>query len=271
MNSAVTTIHAERPTHKMRLTCWGSEPNSRPVSTAKLTAMSAARFHRPIKFSTEKFERFQGSTSPEDLTAAAQASARAILARGRANEDPSVTKRLVHFTDEFGIEAVAQLWAQAAPLTVAGALWRIYALRGIIRANASLMSYYHERGMRSSYLAQALAGVPSPPTAQEICSTVDAILAGAYTGDFDIALERFAAFCRVLSLGQDDIGLELRHGQSLADHRGNISEPLHLPSAEVKAEGASRAQRLRTAARKLMGTAQELEGAAALWRAGSLD
>lgn len=255
----------------MRLSCWGSAPNSYPVSTAKLTAMSAARFHRPIKFSTEKFERFHGSTSPEDLTAAAQASARAILARGRANEDPSVTKRLVHFTDEFGIEAIAQLWAQAAPLTVAGALWRIYALRGIIRANAPLMSYYYERGMHSSYLAQALAGVPSPPTAQEICSTVDAILAGAYTGDFDISLERFAAFCRVLSLGQDDIGLELRHGQSLADHRGNISEPLHLPSAEVKAEGANRAQRLRTAARKLMGTAQELEGAAALWRAGSLD
>ncbi|MFW0169908.1 histone acetyltransferase [Rothia sp. P4278] len=234
--------------------------------------MSAARFHRPIKFSTEKFERFQGDTSPEDLTAAAQASARALLARGRANEDPSVTKRLVHFTDEFGIEAVAQLWAQAAPVTVAGALWRIYALRGIIRANAQLMSYYYERGMHSNYLAQALAGVPSPPTAEEICSTVDAILAGAYTGDFDIALERFAAFCRVLSLGQDDIALELRHGQSLTDHgHRHSADPLHLPSPEVKAEGASRAQRLRTAARKLLGTAGELEEAAALWRAGTLD
>ncbi|MFW0180022.1 histone acetyltransferase [Rothia sp. P5766] len=234
--------------------------------------MSAARFHRPIKFSTEKFERFQGDTSPEDLTAAAQASARALLARGRANEDPSVTKRLVRFTDEFGIEAVAQLWAQAAPVTVAGALWRIYALRGIIRANAQLMSYYYERGMHSNYLAQALAGVPSPPTAEEICSTVDAILAGAYTGDFDIALERFAAFCRVLSLGQDDIALELRHGQSLTDHgHRHSADPLHLPSPEVKAEGASRAQRLRTAARKLLGTAGELEEAAALWRAGTLD
>lgn len=234
--------------------------------------MSAARFHRPVKFSTEKFERFQGDTSPEDLTAAAQASARALLTRGRANEDPSVTKRLVHFTDEFGIEAVAQLWAQAAPVTVAGALWRIYALRGIIRANAQLMSYYYERGMHSNYLAQALAGVPSPPTAEEICSTVDAILAGAYTGDFDIALERFAAFCRVLSLGQDDIALELRHGQSLTDHgHRHSADPLHLPSPEVKAEGASRAQRLRTAARKLLGTAGELGEAAALWRAGTLD
>lgn len=233
--------------------------------------MPADRFHRPVKFSTEKFERFQGSPSPEDLTAAAQASARAILARGRANEDPSVTKRLVHFTDEFGIEAVAQLWAQAAPVTVAGALWRIYALRGVIRANARLMSYYYERGMHSSYLAQALAGVPSPPTAEEICSTVDAILAGAYTGDFDIALERFAAFCRVLSLGQDDVALELRHGQSLTKHQDSISQPLHLPSPEVKAEGANRAYRLRTAAQKLIGTARNLEESAARWRSGTLD
>lgn len=232
---------------------------------------SDARFHRPVRLSTEKFERYQGAGSPEDLAAAAQASARALLARGRANEDPSVTKRLVHYTDEFGIEAVAELWSWAAPVTVAGALWRIYALRGVIRANSQLMSHYYERGMHSSYLAQALAGVPSPPTADEICATVDAILAGAYTGDFDIALERFAAFCRVLSLGQDDIALELRHGQSLTEYGNGLSEPLHLPSPEVKAEGASRSQRLRAAARRLIGTARELEEAAALWRAGTLD
>ena len=235
--------------------------------------MSAARFHRPVKFSTEKFERFQGGTSPEDLTSAAQASARAILARGRVNEDPSVTKRLVRYTDEFGIEAVAELWSRAAPVTVAGALWRIYALRGVIRANSQLMSHYYERGMHSSYLAQALAGVPSPPTADEICATVDAILAGAYTGDFDVALNRFAAFCRVLALGQDDVALELRHGQWVSPrgrHPDEVTE-LHTPSAEVRDEAATRAVRLRTAARRLTGTARELEEAALNWRAGTLD
>ena len=234
---------------------------------------SDARFHRPVRLSTEKFERYQGAGSPEDLAAAAQASARALLARGRANEDPSVTKRLVHYTDEFGIEAVAELWSRAAPVTVAGALWHIYALRGVIRANSQLMSHYYERGMHSSYLAQALAGVPSPPTADEICATVDAILAGAYTGDFDVALNRFAAFCRVLALGQDDVALELRHGQRVSPRGGYPDEvtELHRPSAEVRDEAAARAVRLRTAARRLTGTARELEEAAISWRAGTLD
>lgn len=233
---------------------------------------SDARFHRPVRLSTEKFERYQGAGSPEDLAAAAQASARAILARGRANEDPSVTKRLVHYTDEFGIEAVAELWSQAAPVTTAGALWRIYALRGVIRANAQLMSHYYERGMHSSLLSQALAGVPTPPTADEIAATVDEILAGAYTGDFDVALNRFAAFCRVLALGQDDVALELRHGSTL-DPRGHHQDApdRHLPSLEVRDEAATRAARLRTAARKLTGTARELDTAAEHWRAGRLD
>lgn len=234
---------------------------------------SDARFHKPVKLSTEIFERFTGATSPEDLTTAAQASARALLARGRANEDPSVTKRLVHYTDEFGIEAVAELWSQAAPVSVAGALWRIYALRGIIRSNSQLMSHYYERGMHSHYLAQALAGVPSPPIADEICSTVDAILAGAYTGDFDVALNRFAAFCRVLALGQDHVALELRQGQPVSSRGKHLDDSLHAypPSAEVCSEAALRATRLRSAARRLTGTARELEEAALRWRAGKLD
>ncbi|MDY6052016.1 MAG: histone acetyltransferase [Rothia sp. (in: high G+C Gram-positive bacteria)] len=234
---------------------------------------SETRFHRPVRLSTEKFERYQGAGSPEDLATAAQASARALLSRGRANEDPSVTKRLVHYTDEFGIEAVAELWSRAAAVTIAGALWRIYALRGVIRANSQLMSHYYERGMHSSYLAQALAGVPSPPTANEICATVDAILAGAYTGDFDVALNRFAAFCRVLALGQDDVALELRHGQTVSPRGGPPHEATstYSPSAEVRDEAAVRATRLRSAARKLTGTARELEEAALNWRAGTLD
>lgn len=234
---------------------------------------SDACFHRPVRLSTEKFERYQGAGSPEDLAAAAQASARALLTRGRANEDPSVTKRLVHYTDEFGIEAVAELWSRAAPVTIAGALWRIYALRGLIRANSQLISHYYERGMHSSYLAQALAGVPSPPTADEICATVDVILAGAYTGDFDVALNRFGAFCRVLALGQDDVALELRHGQQVSPRDWHPADGFELrsPSAEVRHEAAARASRLRRAARRLTTTACQLEEAALRWRAGTLD
>lgn len=233
---------------------------------------SEARYHRPVKFSTEKFDYYPGGEDPQHLTRAAHASARTVLERGRASTDPSVAKRLVRFTDEFGIDAVAQLWAQAAPVTLPGSLWRIYALRGVIRKNPRLISHYYERGMHSNYAAQVLAGVASPPTADEICTTVDEILAGAYTGDFDIALERFAAFCRVLSLGQDDVALGLRHGQlDLLDGENEETSAQPAPSAEVRREASARSYRLREGARKLLGTAVELETSAAKWRAGTLD
>ena len=43
-----------------------------------------------------------------------------------------------------------------------------------------------------------------------MCRTIDAILTGAYTGEFDVALERFAAFCRVVALGQA-VAADTRH------------------------------------------------------------
>lgn len=235
---------------------------------------SEARHHRPVKFPTEKFDHYPGGVSPEDSARAAHISARIILERGRASTDPSVTKRLVHFTDEFGIEAVAQLWARATPVSIPGAMWRIYALRGVIRKNPQLISHYYQRGMHSNYAARVLAGVASPPTAEEICTTVDAILAGAFTGDFDIALERFAAFCRVLALGQDDVALGLRNGHlDVREGYPEQSAPAlpFSPSAEVRGEAAVRAKRLRLGAQRLVCTAGELEAAAAAWRVGTLD
>ena len=75
-----------------------------------------------------------------------------------------------------------------------------------------------------------------------MCSS-DLILSGAFNGDFDVALERFAAFCRVIALGQErtqDIpSLAVRH----ADQR--------IP--------------------RLSRTANELDAAAKAWRIGALD
>lgn len=106
--------------------------------------MPSAPFHRPVRFDPHKFQYYPGAQGAQDLALAAQASARALLARGRANEDPSVTKRLVHFTDEFGLQTLTDLWAQAPAVSTAGALWRIYALRAVIRkdppANQPLLS-----------------------------------------------------------------------------------------------------------------------------------
>lgn len=73
------------------------------------------------------------------------------------------------------------------------------------------------------------------------------MLSGAFRGDFDMALERAAAFCRVISLGQS------HHAEAL-----EVSRP------EPAASMLQRAQRL-------LGTAEDLEQAAAAWRGGTLD
>lgn len=199
---------------------------------------SEARHHRPVLLDSERLDRYPQAQDLEKLEEAAQASAAALVSRGRASKDPSVIKRLVRYTDEFGLEVMAQLWSKASPVSLAGALWRIYALRALIRSQAQQVTIYFRLGLGSSDLDQALAGVPDPPGPQEICETVDQILAGAYLGDFDVALDRFAAFCRVLALGQQ---------QAQA-----------APGAKPQKQT------------RLLGTAQHLEEAALAWRAGQL-
>ena len=61
-------------------------------------------YHRPVLASHEIFERQAGGENPAAQHEAAYASARVLLARGRANTDPQVAQRLVAFTDEYGLE-----------------------------------------------------------------------------------------------------------------------------------------------------------------------
>ena len=81
----------------------------------------------------------------------------------------------------------------------------------------------------------------------EITALADQILRGLFEGDFAVALERAAAFCRVSSLGCAD----------LAD--------------DVESVNPDRASELTTKALRLTQTAEELTSSARLWRAGSLD
>ena len=74
----------------------------------------------------------------------------------------------------------------------------------------------------------------------------DAVLAGAFTGDFAVALERAAAFCRVVSTGWALLADD-EHGR-----RGR---------AELRTRRAA----------DLLRTGQQLEVAAGRWREGRLN
>lgn len=233
------------------------------------------RHHRPVKFSSEKFAYFVGGEDPAALHEAAYQSARAILYRGRSNSESQVTERLVEFTDVFGLETIAEMWSHAPAVSLPGALWRMYALRATVRTHTAQISRYYERGMNTDWTARVVSGVADPPSEQEIITTTDQILTGAYTGEFDIALERFAAFCRVVAAGEEvtaqQTELGTYSGATGQNQRDDVAPHRTLPSKEVRAEASARASSLRAHSKKLRGTAVELEAAAAKWRLGTLN
>jgi hypothetical protein len=205
-------------------------------------------FHRPTRFPGERFEAYQGGEDPAEILRVAHDSARALIDRGRETDDSAIVERLVAFTDQHGVDALAELWARTSATSLPGALWRIYLIRAVVRQDAPGTSTLFQRGVEVlGTIDAAVAGAAIPTGPAEILALADEILRGVYRGDFGVALDRAAAFCRVMGAG----------ATSIADDQ----------------EGANpeRASELTTRALRLSTTAQELSSCARLWRSGSLE
>ena len=213
----------------------------------------AEDFHKPTQFSGSKFESFEGGQDPATISRVAHETAHALLARVRNDPDPAVVERLVAYTDEHGIDAVAELWSRATPRSLPGALWRIYLVRLLIRQDPEGTAFLYQRGTEVTVaIDPVIAGAAAPTGPAEIIALADQILRGIFTGDFAVALDRAAAFCRVIASGC----------ASVADD---------LDATEVGASGVSRASELTTRALRFSTTAQEFGSCARLWRSDSLD
>jgi hypothetical protein len=188
-----------------------------------------------------------GDVDPASLVEAAHTTAEALVRRGRSTTDPEVVARLVALVESEGLETIATLWSGSAADTLPGALWRLYALRAWVRADPATVADRYRQGMAAAPVHDAIAGVATPPTAADVLDLFDAVLTGVYSRDLDVALERAAAFCRVLATGT----------AFDADHL-ELSDP-------------SAAARTTTGASGLARTADELAHAADLWRLGRLD
>lgn len=205
-------------------------------------------FHKPTQFSGAKFESFVGGEDPAQISRVAHETAGALLNRVRESSDQGVVDRLVAFTDEHGIDAVAELWARASPRSLPGALWRIYLMRALVRQDAVGTSYLFQRGSEiATTIDPVVAGAPNPSGPAELTALADQILRGLFQGDFGVALDRAAAFCRIMALGCT----------SVAD--------------DSDAASPDRASELTTRALRLSQTAAELVSCARLWRADNLD
>lgn len=205
-------------------------------------------FHKPALFGGREFDAFAGGADPAAVMRTAHDTARALLARARDAGDPDVVERLVHYTDEHGIDALAELWARSAPHTLPGALWRLYLVRLLIHQDAAGVSLLFQRGTEVLRTIDALvAGAATPTGPEEITDLADRILRGVFDGDFALALDRAAAFCRVTAAG----------ASSVAD--------------DQEAAHPERASELTTRALRLTTTAEELAACARLARADALE
>lgn len=211
-----------------------------------MTSGTPRQYHRPTLFTSEMLDSYEGGTDPARLSEAAHMTAAALVHRGRANSDPAVLERLVRLADADGLQDVAELWSRSPAVTLPGSLWRMYALRRtVLQAPEQLAAWFRD-GRAHAPVSRAVAGVAEPPGPRELVALTTDILTGAFTGDFDIALLRASAFCRVVALG----------------------ESLHADAADLSDE--RRGTALTQSAARLNHTARELEACAAEWCKGRL-
>lgn len=205
-------------------------------------------FRRPALFGGGEFESFKGGEDPAAVMRTAHQSARLLMSRARESDDPEVVERLVTYTDEHGIDALAELWARSSPTSLPGALWRIYLVRVLIRQDPDGVALLFQRGTEVlPTIDPVIAGAPLPAGPQEITELADRILRGVFDGDLADALERAAAFCRVTAAG----------ALSVAD--------------DQETANPDRASELTTRAQRLVTTAEELMACARMSRADTLD
>jgi hypothetical protein len=166
----------------------------------------AEDFHKPTQYSGDKFDTYVGGEDPAQILRVAHDTAHALVNRARENEDPAVLERLIAYTDEHGIDAIAELWARSSPRSLPGALWRIYLMRLLIRQDPEGTALLFQRGSEILHtIDTVVAGAPMPTGPDEITALADEILRGIFVGDFAIALDRAAAFCRVSASGATSV------------------------------------------------------------------
>ncbi|NMR19765.1 hypothetical protein [Cellulomonas fimi] len=188
-----------------------------------------------------------GDMDPALRSEVAHTTAGAIVHQARASDDPHLVDRLVRLVEAEGLDVVAGLWADSPPGTLPGALWRLYTLREWTRRDPRTLAARYASGVHAAQVADVVAGVVTPPGPEDIREVADAVLSGVFAGDLAVALERGAAFCRVLAAGAA------------------------FDADDVDAHAPADALRLTRGASSLVRTAEELELAADLWRRGRLD
>ncbi len=200
--------------------------------------MGTPRFSRPSLPGDALLDQLPGADDPA-LRAEAGVRAATLLVRGaRDSTDARVVERVVRLADEHGLDELAALWADSPAESLAGALWRLYLLRAWVHRDPARASREFAAGRSTAPVHDVVAGVVEPPGPDEVRGLADTVLRGVVVADLAVTLERAAAFARVVAVG-----------------RAGLAED---PPDSTESAG------------RLVTTAEQLEVAARLERAGHL-
>lgn len=187
------------------------------------------------------FDQARADSDPAERSALAHETAAAVVRLGRSDTDTEMTSRLVALADEMGLDAMADLWRHTSPDSLPGTLWALYLLRTWVRRNGSEAARIYAAGRSQAEVAVVVAGVAEPPGPTEMADLGDAVLTSVFDGDLAVALDRAAAFSRVIGAGRLDLADD-------ADDRGDAVEAARqtrLASGNVRmADQLTRSARL---------------------------
>ena len=191
------------------------------------------RPRRPALLSAAALESLAGgSGDPALREEIAQTTARLLVQGAQGDEDGAVVDRLVRLADEHGLEILADLWADSPPESLAGALWRLYAIRQWVHADPTGAAQQFTEGRRRAPVHEVVAGVADPPGPDEVRQLVDAVLSGVATGDVATTFERAAAFARVVAVGRVELAAST-HGATASGEAGREGHELTVKAARL--------------------------------------
>lgn len=175
------------------------------MTNSKLPANSQQSFRRPASLSWQQQESIPSGIDPAVKHQLAHDSAAALLAGTRqfaaTVAAPEVRQNLINLVRTEGLGDIAALWSEADPISLPGALWRLYVLHTWVDHDPGTVKDRVELGKQTVPGLAYLAGFPEPPAIDTIKGTLNEILAGAFTGDLGMALRRAAAVTMLAAFG----------------------------------------------------------------------
>ena len=167
-----------------------------------------------------------GDLEPFAREELAAATAAAVITHGRSGGGS-----MVDLADRVGLDTLAELWRTEQPSSLPGALWALYLLRRWCQSNGDEVTRLWRAGRPYAPADEVVAGVSDDADPAAMAQLADAVLRGAYHGDFDVALERAAAFFRVIASGRRETSGPDAQGdreRQLADRNDEVADGLAL-------------------------------------------